>query len=978
MLAVLAVLLLLGTPTLARAGTGVRAAATGVAPLGASGALRAAPAPREFAATLSFAVDRIAPTLFTATSGTLLTIRGTVRNAGTRPVSELQYVVQRGDRLTGPAAVSAELAAPSQPQTVITRPWTDLIATTAPAGDRPTDPPGPATLAPGASAPFVVSVDIGADDPGSLAISQPGAYPIMVNVNGSLLPEGSGPSVGPSDSASDGNGDSAGDSTGNAVADAGGDENGAGAFHARLGELHLITTVLSVPAPAAAGPTGASSGATGPTVTIPAATTASGSPAATQAPGTAPAPPPGPATPARPIAGPANPMPPSPVPMSMIWPVVDRPHLGLGGVFLDDELAASIRPGGRLAAVLDALERIDATEAPRQPATAELIALQVDPELLDELDRMSRGYRVLDGTAPQPALVPTAVALTTGATATPVASGAAGSPTPVIDPSKTAAAGAPTPEPTGAAGTPGATGKPNPAPAAGNPAAGVPTRVGRGSAAAASFLLRLRTLAGRHPVIVLPYGDPDVVAMSHAGQAAELAQLSRRGRGVAGRLLGTAAGQPGQTRLPVRLLTELADPIDQLVDPAAVSALRGAGFTSLVVSLDSLIATAAVPTPGAVLVASPAGTMPAAVAGGEPGATMTQLLTGTGVPATTANGLLAVLGSAALTTTASGVGPAVVLEPDRRWTPGGGATGVAALAGELAGAGALTGTTPAAIAARADPAGPSEQVDLPVDRAGDPIPASYLNQVQQARQWIARMNESLIITRRADTVADPAVLLNALDEGLQRVYSTAFRADPTAGQAIIDTVNSTIEDVRLGVRIRTIGQYTLTSADSPLQISVANTLPYDVRLSLAITGGDRTGLNVTQPGPAVIPAGRVLPFKIVNRVSRSGTFTVAAVLLTGDGADWTPTPTRLTISSSAYGVVTVVIIIVAGVVLLLMVSLRLRQRLRARSRPGATADPESAPGTGPERVTVGGNTGPVGTNAVSGTPVSGCPIEDSR
>ncbi len=168
-LAVLAVLLLLATPTAARADPAIRAGAPAV---GAGAPAVGAPLPREFVGTLFFTVAVITPALITSTSGPQLTIRGTVRNVGTRPVAELQYVVQRGDRLAGPAAVSAELADPSQPQAVMTRPWTDLIAPPTPGADPVPASPGPATLAAGASAPLVVTVDISAPGPSSTSPSR--------------------------------------------------------------------------------------------------------------------------------------------------------------------------------------------------------------------------------------------------------------------------------------------------------------------------------------------------------------------------------------------------------------------------------------------------------------------------------------------------------------------------------------------------------------------------------------------------------------------------------------------------------------------------------------------------------------------------------------------------------------------------------------------------------------------------------------
>ena len=56
------------------------------------------------------------------------------------------------------------------------------------------------------------------------------------------------------------------------------------------------------------------------------------------------------------------------------------------------------------------------------------------------------------------------------------------------------------------------------------------TVAGTGQAAAASFLERLRDVAARYPVLVLPYGDPDVVAMVRAGLTGEVTTAVQHGQ----------------------------------------------------------------------------------------------------------------------------------------------------------------------------------------------------------------------------------------------------------------------------------------------------------------------------------------------------------------------------------------------------------------------------------------------------------------
>jgi hypothetical protein len=80
--------------------------------------------------------------------------------------------------------------------------------------------------------------------------------------------------------------------------------------------------------------------------------------------------------------------------VTLLWPLLDRPHRLTGSppgrpeVFLDDLLARSVAPGGRLDRLLDAAVRV----------TGRLrLTLVVDPETIDALDRMTApgGYRVM-------------------------------------------------------------------------------------------------------------------------------------------------------------------------------------------------------------------------------------------------------------------------------------------------------------------------------------------------------------------------------------------------------------------------------------------------------------------------------------------------------------------------------------------------------------------------------------------------------
>lgn len=76
---------------------------------------------------------------------------------------------------------------------------------------------------------------------------------------------------------------------------------------------------------------------------------------------------------------------PKPVQVSWVWPLIDRPHRLIDGTFIDDDLARSVSPGGRLYRALSVVEGVKG---------AVRLTLMIDPELIDELAAMTQPYTV--------------------------------------------------------------------------------------------------------------------------------------------------------------------------------------------------------------------------------------------------------------------------------------------------------------------------------------------------------------------------------------------------------------------------------------------------------------------------------------------------------------------------------------------------------------------------------------------------------
>ena len=92
-----------------------------------------------------------------------------------------------------------------------------------------------------------------------------------------------------------------------------------------------------------------------------------------------------------------------PVRLTMFWPIADRPRLAAGAPgaatpvrLIDDDLATSLAPGGRLDTLLSAVDF--ATSPPVDPGgqLGSALCLAVDPDLLVTVNAMTAGYVVND------------------------------------------------------------------------------------------------------------------------------------------------------------------------------------------------------------------------------------------------------------------------------------------------------------------------------------------------------------------------------------------------------------------------------------------------------------------------------------------------------------------------------------------------------------------------------------------------------
>ncbi|MDT5333073.1 MAG: hypothetical protein QOF31_4370 [Mycobacterium sp.] len=161
-----------------------------------------------------------------------------------------------------------------------------------------------------------------------------------------------------------------------------------------------------------------------------------------------------------------------------------------------------------------------------------------------------------------------------------------------------------------------------------------------------------------------------------------------------------------------------------------------------------------------------------------------------------------------------------------------------------------------------------------------------------------------------------------LREDMLRALSQSVPPDARNGlaQQRLTTVGHTVDDLFGAVTIvNPGGSYTLATEHSPLPLALRNDLPVPIRVRLQIDAPP--GMSVTDMGEIVLPPG-YLPLKVPIEVNFTQRVAVDVALRTADGLPLGE-PVRLSVHSNAYGKVLFFITLSAGAVLVLLAGRRL-------------------------------------------------------
>jgi uncharacterized protein DUF6049 len=193
--------------------------------------------------------------------------------------------------------------------------------------------------------------------------------------------------------------------------------------------------------------------------------------------------------------------------------------------------------------------------------------------------------------------------------------------------------------------------------------------------------------------------------------------------------------------------------------------------------------------------------------------------------------------------------------------------------------------------------------------------------------------------------ADAKLLLGPLPAAMQRAEANALQSDPALADLFARRLNARLDQLASGVRIfkPSAGTYTLASSNSPLPVTIVNSLAVRVFVQVRVASANGLpGFSATAPRRQSIAPGQHLILHVPTHVDRTGRFVVQATLYTPSGTQL-GAPVYVSVHSTALGVVGIVITVVAAVVLALALLVRfIRRRRNPTPRPG-TAPPAIAP-----------------------------------
>ncbi|GAA4622694.1 DUF6049 family protein [Cellulomonas oligotrophica] len=523
-------------------------------------------------------------------------------------------------------------------------------------------------------------------------------------------------------------------------------------------------------------------------------------------------------------------------------------------------------PDGRLTTLLDAVRPFDD------------VALAVDPALLADVAKPPAG----DETPPAPDDDATA-----GPTQEPTATGPAG----------TAA--------------PGDDATPDPGDGSDDPVPGV----------SPAWADDLRSLAAGRDVVALPWSDPDLAALAHAGDTGLLTAATD----------ATSAGVDalGLTGARTDVLLAPGPSTDQ---PTAELAAE-AGAEVLVTAAGDLAATGDVTVGARSEVTTGTGTLTALT----PDPVLSQLLTDPTVldpAATSATALARTLAELSVIARAGTLAPPhVLVTTPRAWE-----ADPDLVAAVLTGVQEAPWSRTTPLTALLGTTSGTEQ--------RTPLPVSTTAETELGPEQVRRLDDARSAAIDFAQVSDDATdLLAGLDEAVLAPLSVAWRSDVGARQTLVDGVVAAVDARRTGLSIAPLSTQRIISASGDLRFSVRNEL--DVPASVRIVASPRKACLRTEPSELVTlepGAEQVVPVPL--HAVANCEVQVEAVVTTSAGTPVSPTLTfqaSVTPTIESVGTAVVGVLLLVGLVLGIVRTVRRGQSARRGARLVHESDARSLP-----------------------------------
>jgi hypothetical protein len=567
-----------------------------------------------------------------------------------------------------------------------------------------------------------------------------------------------------------------------------------------------------------------------------------------------------------------------PVPITMLWPLADRPRLAPGvpgGAIpvrlMDDELATSLAAGGRLDILLAAAEFATSRDVDPDGAVNRSMCLAVDPDLLVTVNAMTGAYVVSDA-------------------------------------------------PDSSAQEPG-----------------TPTHPGTGQAAATSWLNRLRTLAHRMCVAPLPYAQADLDALQRVGDARLSAIATTSAGDVVDQLLGVTAVR-GATLIPDGSLTRRTmNLLGANGEAVVIAAADSSAEDSAVRRLSPQVVLAPFdPAVGAAFAAT--GSDP--VAPTYLNAALAVRLQHDSETARRQDALGSMLWRTLQPGVSPRA--EILLPPTNWELRSDDAGAIlTTLATAIRSGLAVPRPLPAVIAdASASPPAAGTPASSGAEagergRFDNSVTAKITDEV--GRLW----GLTAALTTDARTGLTGVSYTAPLREDMLRAISQAERPDSRNGLARrrLEIVGSAVDDLFGAVTIvNPTGSYTLATEHSPLPLALHNGLAVPIRVRLHVDAPP--GMHVTDLGEMELPPG-YLPLRVPIEVNFTQRVAIDVTLRTPAGVRLGE-PVRLSVHSNAYGKVLFAITLSAAAVLVALAGRRLWHRFRGQPDPADLDRPDPA------------------------------------